>query len=225
MVVYGDSHAAMWLPAFNFIALHAGWRLVTLSKPYCPPELVTVINPLAWTGNRGAYEACTRWHQWVVQWINRNRPDMLIVTQESGYFSPASVHGQPQTFSTRSWQLGMEALLNAVKVPGIRKVVLGNIPYMTQSVPACLSLHPKAVPACSTLSRTAVRSDYNGAERAAASASGASYVDPTPWFCSLVCTPIIGRNIVYLDQVHVTATYARKLELVLGGAVGFHNRS
>ena len=70
-----------------------------------------------------------------------------------------------------------------------------------------------------------MRSGYNGAEQAAASASGASYVDPTPWFCSLVCTPIIGRDIVYLDQAHVTATYARKLELVLGSSLGFHNRT
>ena len=62
---------------------------------------------------------------------------MLVVTQESGYFTPANAHGQPQAFSPRSWQLGMEALLNAVKVPGIRKVVLGNIPFMTQSVPVC----------------------------------------------------------------------------------------
>jgi len=224
MVVYGDSHSAMWLPATDFIAKHAGWRLVTFTKPYCPPELVTVVNPQAWSGNRGAYEACTQWHQWVVQWINRNRPDMLIVTQESRYFSPSG-HRRTRAFSFGSWQLGMEALLNAVKVPGIRKVVLGNTPYMSQSIPACLSLHPNAVQSCSSLSRTAVRSGYNGAEQAAASASGASYVDPTPWFCSHVCTPIIGRNIVYLDKGHITATYAQKLELVLGSALGFHGRT
>ena len=42
MVVYGDSHALMWLPAFDNIARTAHLRLVILAKPACPAELVTV---------------------------------------------------------------------------------------------------------------------------------------------------------------------------------------
>ena len=40
MVVYGDSYALMWLPAFDNIARTAHLRLVILAKPACPAELV-----------------------------------------------------------------------------------------------------------------------------------------------------------------------------------------
>ena len=36
MVVYGDSHALMWLPAFLCIARSRGWKLVVLGKSACP---------------------------------------------------------------------------------------------------------------------------------------------------------------------------------------------
>lgn len=45
MVLYGDSHALMWLPAFVAIAQAAHWRLIVLGKSDCPAGIVTVANP------------------------------------------------------------------------------------------------------------------------------------------------------------------------------------
>ena len=36
MVLYGDSHALMWIPAFDAIAKAEHWRLVVLGKLGCP---------------------------------------------------------------------------------------------------------------------------------------------------------------------------------------------
>jgi hypothetical protein len=58
------------------------------------------------------------------------------------------------------------------------------------------------------------------AEMAAASKSGAEYIDPTPWFCSTICTAIVDHYNVYLDQFHVTATYATYLENALAKDLG-----
>ena len=38
VVLYGDSHANMWLPAFEPIARAHHWKLVLFTKPGCPPE-------------------------------------------------------------------------------------------------------------------------------------------------------------------------------------------
>ena len=56
-------------------------------------------------------------------------------------------------------------------------------------------------------------------EEAAAAATGAEYIETTPWFCSATCTAVIKNYIVYMDQIHVTATYARYLKGVLGQAL------
>jgi hypothetical protein len=62
---------------------------------------------------------------------------------------------------------------------------------------------------------------FNSVERSTATASHVDYIDPTPWFCSATCTPIIGNYGVYLDQFHITSTYAQYLAVVLGRALGF----
>ena len=49
--------------------------------------------------------------------------------------------------------------------------------------------------------------------------SGARYVDVTPWFCSTICTAVVGRYEVYYDQYHVTADYSIVLEQVLQQAL------
>jgi hypothetical protein len=60
---------------------------------------------------------------------------------------------------------------------------------------------------------------YNRAEMAAAHAAGVPYIDPTPWFCSTDCSPIIGPFDVYFDKLHITSAYGEYLSTVLGQAL------
>ncbi len=221
IVIYGDSHAQMWASALTIIARRDHYRLVVLSKEYCPAELLTVINPPGWHQPDGPYANCDQWHTWVVHWINTHKPSILIVTQESGgfYQAPMAAGAPAHHFSMVQWQQGLEALLQAVTVPHIEKVVLGNIPTMIQNVPDCLSANPHDVQACSSPPATAL-SAYLGVEKAAAQQSGARYVNTTPWFCSTTCVPIVGRYVVYFDNQHMTETYARYLRLVLAHTLG-----
>jgi hypothetical protein len=61
----------------------------------------------------------------------------------------------------------------------------------------------------------------NNAEKIAAAASGAGYINVMPWFCSTTCTDIIDNIIVYKDSDHITATYSRYLENELALSLGF----
>jgi peptidoglycan/LPS O-acetylase OafA/YrhL len=220
MVVYGDSHALMWIPALVYIAKHAHWRLVVLSKTDCPAEFATVTNPPGWHSPNGAYTTCDEWHQWVVSWINRHKPNMLVVTQRSLYLAPTASGVSPRFVGSAQWQRGLAGLLDAVTVPNIRKIVLGNIPALPEAAPTCLSTQPHNIQTCSASATKAVNSNFNRAERAAAQESGADYIDTTAWFCSSTCTAIVKNFVVYLDVFHVTATYARYLEIVLGHSLG-----
>ena len=59
----------------------------------------------------------------------------------------------------------------------------------------------------------------NAVEESTAHQLGVGYIDPIPWFCSTVCTAVIGRFSVYLDGVHINAAWATYLESVLGHAI------
>jgi peptidoglycan/LPS O-acetylase OafA/YrhL len=224
MIVYGDSHIIMWYPAFEAMAKAAHWRLVMFSQYYCPGALLTVTNPPDVAPVNGPYAPCDSFHRMAVSEINALHPNMVVISQEDLYTRPTGDRKAPTLFSAAEWQQGLTRLLNAIVVPNVKKIVLGNIPILHQSGPACLAAHLDDVQACS------VRLDdlpggssppFAQAERRAAAATGTQYVDPTPWLCATVCTAIISHYCVYLDQFHITGTYAKYLEVVLRKALGF----
>jgi hypothetical protein len=57
-----------------------------------------------------------------------------------------------------------------------------------------------------------VKPGWTAAEAAVASGAGATFIDPTPWICRTdPCPAVTGRLLVFRDQHHLTATYARAL--------------
>jgi peptidoglycan/LPS O-acetylase OafA/YrhL len=212
VVLYGDSHALMWAQAINDVAIRAKWKFVLLAKPDCPFILLHCANPLGFGVPGGEWSACDQWHQNAIRRIDRLDPNMLIVTQEYN-LGPGG-----RQYTAGQWQRALEDTLNLVSPPGTTKVVLGNIPALPESGPNCVARHLDDVQKCSGPPTTRL-SPYNRAERIAAAATGARYVDVTTWFCSKTCSPIIGRYDVYVDQLHITNTYARFLEGVVGDAL------
>jgi len=215
MVLYGDSHATMWFEAFNTLAKQAGWRLVLLAKDWCHVALVPRTNPPGFGRPGGRYTQCDDWQRFATARINQLDPDLLVVTEMPG----GGVYPGGQLTPAR-WQQGLEAALVKITAPRTRKVVLGDIPITPHIDPNCLARHPDAVQRCSGWSSPLYVS-MDAAEKAAAAASGATYLDVTPWFCSTTCTDIIDGIVVYKDSDHLTATYSRYLETVLSEALGF----
>ena len=221
MVVYGDSHAFMWLPALDYAATQNHWRLVMLGKPACPADPVTVTNPPNWESPAHAFTACSKWHQWAVTWINQHKPNMVVITQRSLYNAPSTGPGSTQVITVDEWRRGMQALLDSITLPGVEKVVIGSTPASANFDPQCLAAHERDVETCSAPTEVATAGAFNDAERAATQRVGARYVDPIPWFCSHTCTALIGNYVVFSDSQHITATYSRYLQVVLTRALGF----
>ena len=212
MVVYGDSHAAMWFSSLDLAASLAHWRLVYLGKGDCPADALHYGDPHGWGPAGVDYTPCDQWHRFAVARINALRPDLVVITQE--------FRGRPdgKVYSAAQWQQGLVDTVRMLDVPANHVVVLGNIPILQQAA-ECLSIHPSDVPSCSS-SNAAFEGPYNRAERAGAAEVGAKYVSVLPWFCSTVCTPVIGRYVVYWDKYHITSSYGVYLARVVGRAVG-----
>jgi peptidoglycan/LPS O-acetylase OafA/YrhL len=200
LVVYGDSHAAMWLDAIASIASDNDWKVVALTKGDCPANLLPYSNPSGWGSVDGEYAVCDRWHRFAVARINRLHPDLVIISQE--------VRGKPggKNYTPAQWRQGLTATLDQLDVPKSKVVVIGNIPTLPSSGPQCLSRNPDHVQRCSGPIEE-VTQRYIRAEQSAVTGLGGRFIDVTPWFCSTTCTAIVSKYEVYFDQFHITSAY------------------
>ena len=80
VVVYGDSHAAMWFPAFDTVANQRNWRLEVLTKATCPP-----LETAVWAPNFGReYRECDAFHTAALARIASLRPNLVVLGHEPG---------------------------------------------------------------------------------------------------------------------------------------------
>lgn len=212
MVLFGDSHAGMWFPAFDTLAKRAHWKLVLLMKAVCP---AVDLHFWYWPTN-APYPACDAWHQYATNRINKLDPSVVVLT--SWWHGVGIVpNGTPPTDG--QWQLGLEQALASITSPGTKKVVLGDISYLDQTGPDCLAAHKADVQACTSQVSDAVQSDHEDVLQAASQATGATYISVIPWLCSAVCTAVIGKYGVYADASEITNEYVDYLEGALAVAM------
>ena len=115
------------------------------------------------------------------------------------------------SYSPEQWNHGMQEAMDQLGVPTSRIVVLGNIPTLPESGPQCLSRNTQDIQKCSGPTGR-LQQRFVRAEATAAGQVGARYINTTPWFCSTTCTAVIGDNVVYMDQFHVTLAYSYFLQ-------------
>jgi peptidoglycan/LPS O-acetylase OafA/YrhL len=212
MVVYGDSHAAMWFRTLNDIAMRAHWRLIILSAGFCPADMLQFVNPPGVGTPGGEWQACDQWHRYAIHRINHIDPNLVLVTEEAAL--------GPHDADTRTqWQRGLEEVFKAITAPNVRFAVLGNIPLSPKGGPDCLAQNSNDIRVCSGSSPD-FYTPWRNAEKAAAAALSVNYINTIPWFCSGgVCPAVIGRYDVYFDDWHLSNSYARYLEGALAQAL------
>ncbi len=120
----------------------------------------------------------------------------MVVSQADYYRLPVADVTPSKPFSVAQWRSAMQGLFRSLSVPKRSTVLLGSTPILAQAGPVCLAAHRDEVQACSSPARDAVPK-LGQADRQAALRSHVGYVDTTPWFCSTMCTAIIGPYEVY----------------------------
>lgn len=114
---------------------------------------------------------------------------------------------------TDVWEEGMTKTLADLKAATPDLVYLADTPISQFNVPQCLSKYPRSLVKCATPYSKAISESWINEEEKIALGSGATFVDPTSWICqSDPCSPVQGRNIIYVDGGHLTATFSKTLE-------------
>lgn len=212
MVLIGDSHADMWSQAIASIAAANGYSLLFLAKIPCPLPLVGFWNGLNNTPN----PQCTTWKKWAFTRIAQFDPSVVVATTEDR--DPTGNNNS--VMSQSDYSKGLVTTLKDLSAPGRHVVLLGDIPYLKEAGPLCLSIHTSSVQTCSTSTSEAVSSQDQAAQRTAASQAGATFINVIPWFCTTKsCPAVIGNTDVYSDCCHTSSNYGVNLEAVLTEAL------
>jgi peptidoglycan/LPS O-acetylase OafA/YrhL len=211
VALVGDSHAAMWAPAFQQIAEQQRWRLESLTKADCPLMNVLNTNPI----RRLASSDCEQWRDQAMARLRAERPRLIVVSMWRGY---GAGHNWVPGFTSfdSAWFDSLTRLVQELRGTGSEVLVLGPVPDPRTAVPICLSGHLEDAMACAPTTSTAVNESGIAAETAAAKAGGGQYVDVTKLFCTADrCPVIVGNTMVYFDFNHLTVEYARVLAPVV----------
>ncbi|WP_230329309.1 acyltransferase family protein [Nocardia aurantiaca] len=207
VALVGDSHAAMWHPAFEPIAAQRHWRLETMAKVTCPLLDLPITSP--YLGRE--YTECEQWRGQILTRLRAERPRLIVVSMSRRYGADFGFVSYDQ-----AWVDSLNHLVGQLRATGAAVLVLGSIPDPHTTVPVCLSEHIDNAAACTPARPVAVNDAGIADEQAATTAAGGQYADLTPLFCTAArCPLIIGDNLVYRDDNHLTVSYARTLGPVI----------
>jgi hypothetical protein len=219
IVLFGDSHAAMWFTALAVFSRRHHWRLIDLTKSGCPP---VEVNIAAWFLDGARYSACSRWRANAMAQIAALRPSLVIVSWARWLEEPEarSMPGVPAGYGS-AWQDGVAATFSFLRHAARRVLFISDIPTLSSAAPLCLSEHRFDVGACTpTPSAATSLPSVKAEELALAGQAGISSIDPTSWFCTPTRCPVIVDNIlVYHDNSHMTKQWARFIAPVLADTI------
>jgi peptidoglycan/LPS O-acetylase OafA/YrhL len=215
VVMFGDSHAAMWIPALDRIGKENDWKVIQLTKPGCvAPDLQI------WSNSLGReYEECDEWRDWAEGQIAKIHPDVLLVTSAGKGIYLANGGNPTQDGLDDAWRDGLGSTLDAVPPHAGRVIVIGDMAYPDQPGIDCLTENEGNASACNTPPKDAVLATHNQVEQQTAEAHGAEYIDIIPWFCTQqTCPAVIGGLTVHRDALHINENYAVFLSSALAEA-------
>ena len=196
IVLYGDSHAAQWLPALDLIGKKRGIKIVSLTKSACPSA--EVIKELS---SQYDVKDCQAFRDSSVARINKITPLAVILTGMQPFTAPYS------DVSARSWWLAGESkVFNRIKSATKFPIYLTGTPLPRIDIPDCLVAGRGA--ACDTARPIA-----------AEVAPGLIPINPTPWLCTDICPAIVDGMIAYRDKSHLTVEMSKHLSRELENAL------
>ena len=209
VALIGDSHAAMWQPAMDLVAQQHHWRLVTIAKVTCPLQNLPITSPYL----DRHYSECEQWRQEALAKLTEEQPKLVILGLSRRYGADFGFTGYDP-----AWVQTLGALVGDLRTTtGARVLVLGQVPDPHADVPVCLSANLDNILACSPLRRDGLNANGIAAEAQATAAGGGRFTDLSELFCTVeICPVVVGNDLVFRDDNHLTIARAQALAPVLG---------
>lgn len=206
IVLFGDSHAAQWLPALERIGIEQHLKVVAMTKSACPaPE----VEPFKARLNRG-YTECTQWREAAFEWMRQHRPLAVVASSATGRYVPSRA-------SQEQWVHGLRAMVETLTSAGVPILWLRDTPSPGFDPPACLARNfwnPAVFSHGCEFAPPDRRSDqtYGAEAQAVLEAPGGATLDVAGAICQgAVCRSQIDHLVVFRDSHHLTTKFALTL--------------
>ena len=181
IVLYGDSHAAQWLPALDLIGKKRGFKIVSLTKSACPSS--EVIKELS---SQYDVDDCQTFRDNSIARIKKIQPLAVILTSMQPFSAPYTDE------SARDWWLaGESTVLKRISGSTTYPIYLTDTPLPRVDIPDCLAAGRGQL--CD-----------NSRPISAEVAAGLIKINPTPWLCADTCPAIVDGVVAYRDHSHIS---------------------
>lgn len=181
IVLFGDSHAAQWMPVLEELAYERNFQLISLTKSACPGPAVAKVE----SGNYKNAD-CSEWRKNSIARIQELKP-MAVLVSGMQYFEI------PSGYSSRGewWREGQAKTYNALKGASPHLIYISDTPHPLRDIPSCIA---------------AGRIDKCDSTEPADAffTPGWQQINPTSWFCSATCPAILNGVVVYRDSSHIS---------------------
>lgn len=213
IVLFGDSHALMWLPDAIAAATARKMRVDLFWAPTCPlvaiPGMSFSDTPVA--SNCSSYRTST------IARIKQISP-LLVILGERTFHAITTPGNVP--ISSQRWTTSLEVTINMIKTRHTKVALIEDPVAFTHNPDQCVAANQTAIQAhCAVKNPNPHALGHQAAERGAAHATGITFVTTIPWFCTRSCSPVIGTYLVHFDQEHVSVPYAKYLSTVFTQAL------
>lgn len=197
-VVFGDSHAAAWMPGLNSFGTHHRWSVTPIIHTGCTLGVAT-----------GGGSVCGAWWPKVAPRIRQLRPAFMIIAQ---YYDPR--HPAAQMYA------GLRTELRTFRklVPTV--ILMEDDPRHPQINPVdCLADSGATLGSCTLRYPAELETEHRTIQRMV-NRLGAHYMRTKKWFCfGGKCPTVVGNTVVYRDTEHITITYSRQIAPDLSDAL------
>ena len=200
IVLLGDSHAEMWMPAILAMAQADSWNVVPLVRKGC--EVPTWIGGGYPSQPAATVAACHGWYAWARQQAQRLRPDVVLI---AGCCSGAD--GAIATTIRNTYASTVAALKRYARTV----ILIEDQEGMTSQPTDCLLASGATLRSCMT-TQSSANLALNNALAQLATAKHFGFLKTRGWFCyQNECPMVVGSTVVYRDTNHITVEYMQRL--------------
>jgi hypothetical protein len=199
----GGSHAGHFYPAFEELTRNGSIYFRGLSKSAC----LFSLEAFYYAPLKRPYTECLAWSRNVIAWLERERPDLVFISQSPAY---------PETAVK-----GMVAAWSRLLEMGLDVRPIRSTPWLQFDADKCLASSKNWSFDCASARDKAFREDpvlMTGDELELRVLDLTSYLCDSDW-----CPSVIGGILVYRDRHHLTATFAKSFNAVFAKELSLRN--
>jgi hypothetical protein len=218
IALLGDSHAEHWLGGLDPAAREHGWRIEAHVMGGCPvADFSRRIN-----GSKARqYGNCSRYREAVLRRLEAEKPAAVILSSFDYYIETGDGEMNEYRVPEAVWTEGLRRTYSRLSRAGIRVIAMRGTPRVPFDVPSCLSRRAAGLLFATDCSFRLDQEFIARARRAqdnAARGLPVRFLDLNDKVCGTAGRCITERDglVLFTDDNHLTASFARSLAPVLG---------